>query len=81
VPARFRKLDERVVWTGTLVSAGTGTFVDPDGTTFERDIVHHPGAVVVVPVTDGGEVISDSGRIRDWARDHPATPDQAASSA
>jgi ADP-ribose pyrophosphatase len=52
----FRKLDERIVWQGTLVSAGTGTFVDPDGNTFERDVVHHPGAVVVVPVVDG-EVI------------------------
>ncbi len=49
----FRKLDERIVWEGTLVSAGTGTFVDPDGNTFERDVVHHPGAVVVVPVIDG----------------------------
>ena len=46
----FRKLDERIVWSGTLVSAGTGTFVDPDGNEFERDVVHHPGAVVVVPV-------------------------------
>ena len=54
--AGFRKLDERIVWSGTLVSAGTGTFVDPEGTEFERDVVHHPGAVVVVPVVDG-EVI------------------------
>jgi ADP-ribose pyrophosphatase len=54
---RFRKLDERIVWSGTLVSAGTGTFVDPDGTTFERDIVHHPGAVVVVPVIDGDVIL------------------------
>lgn len=52
----FRKLGEQLVWSGTLVSAGTGTFVDPDGTEFERDVVHHPGAVVVVPVVDG-EVI------------------------
>ncbi len=48
----FRKLGERIVWSGTLVSAGTGTFVDPDGNEFERDVVHHPGAVVVVPVID-----------------------------
>ncbi len=53
----FRKLDERIVWTGTLVSAGTGTFVDPDGNEFERDIVHHPGAVVVVPVIDGDVIL------------------------
>jgi len=53
----FRKLGERTQWTGTLVSAGLGTFVDPDGNEFERDVVHHPGAVVVVPVTDDGEVV------------------------
>jgi ADP-ribose pyrophosphatase len=53
----FRKLDERIVWSGTLVSAGTGTFVDPDGNEFERDVVHHPGAVVVVPVIDGDVVL------------------------
>ncbi|MGI8983325.1 MAG: NUDIX hydrolase [Acidimicrobiales bacterium] len=53
----FRKLGERTVWQGTLVSAGTGTFADPDGNIFERDIVHHPGAVVVVPVVDGEVVL------------------------
>ena len=53
----FRKLGERPQWAGTLVSAGLGTFVDPAGNEFERDVVHHPGAVVVVPVTDEGDVI------------------------
>jgi ADP-ribose pyrophosphatase len=53
----FRKLGERTQWTGTLVSAGLGTFADPDGNEFERDVVHHPGAVVVVPVTDDGQVV------------------------
>ena len=53
----FRKLGERMVWSGTLVSAGTATFADPDGTEFERDVVHHPGAVVVVPVIDGEVVL------------------------
>ena len=53
----FRKLDERIVWSGALVSAGTGTFVDPDGNQFERDVVHHPGAVVVVPVVDGDVIL------------------------
>lgn len=52
----FRKLGERAQWSGTLVSAGLGSFVDPAGNEFERDIVHHPGAVVVVPIVDG-EVI------------------------
>ena len=32
-------------------------FVAPDGTEFEREIVRHPGAVAVVPLTDDGHVV------------------------
>lgn len=44
-----------------------------------REHVEELSGSPTVPVlaTDGGEVISDSGRIRDWARDHPAKPDPA----
>ncbi|MEA2828205.1 MAG: 8-oxo-dGDP phosphatase [Actinomycetota bacterium] len=55
--SRFRKLAEEVVFTGTLVTATRATFADPSGGTFERDVVHHPGAVVVVPVLDDGRVL------------------------
>ena len=36
-----------------------GRFEAPDGSIFERDVVHHPGAVAVVPLveTDGGTEI------------------------
>jgi 8-oxo-dGTP pyrophosphatase MutT (NUDIX family) len=53
----FRRLSEEEVWRGHLVSAATGRFVDPDGHEFERDVVHHPGAVSVVPVLDGGATV------------------------
>lgn len=53
----FRKVAEREVWRGSLVAAGVGTHVAPDGSTFERDVVHHPGAVSVVPVVDGGDAV------------------------
>jgi 8-oxo-dGTP pyrophosphatase MutT (NUDIX family) len=33
------------------------TFEAPDGTEFTRDVVRHPGAVAVVPVTDDGRVL------------------------
>ena len=33
------------------------TFEGPDGSTFERDVVHHPGAVDVVPVLDDGKTV------------------------
>jgi ADP-ribose pyrophosphatase len=53
----FRKLDEREVFRGSLIQVGTARFEGPDGGTFVRDIVHHPGAVVVVPLTDAGTVL------------------------
>jgi len=34
-----------------------GAFEAPDGTRFHRDIVRHPGAVAVVPVTDRDTVL------------------------
>lgn len=53
----FRKLAERVVHTGSLITVAEATFADPSGATFERDVVHHPGAVVVVPLVDGATVL------------------------
>jgi ADP-ribose pyrophosphatase len=53
----FEKVDEREVWRGHSVWAGEATFRSPGGETFERDIVHHPGAVAVVPVLDRGDAV------------------------
>ena len=53
----FRKLAERVVHRGSLISVAEAEFEGPDGSRFERDVVHHPGAVSVVPVTDDGVVL------------------------
>ena len=53
----FRKLDERVVFDGHLITVVQGTFADPSGERFERDLVHHPGAVSIVPVVDGRRVL------------------------
>jgi ADP-ribose pyrophosphatase len=39
---------------GDRISLGRATYEAPDGSTFERDVVHHPGAVGVVPVVDEG---------------------------
>jgi 8-oxo-dGTP pyrophosphatase MutT (NUDIX family) len=39
-----------------VISVAEGTFVSPSGTEFQRDLVHHPGAVSVVPV-DGDEAV------------------------
>lgn len=53
----FRKLAEREVHSGHLISVAVGTFATPDGEEFERDVVHHPGAVSVVPVLDEGTAV------------------------
>jgi 8-oxo-dGTP pyrophosphatase MutT (NUDIX family) len=52
VSGRFKKLDEQVVFEGAVITVAQGRFEAPDGQTFERDLVHHPGAVVVVPLVD-----------------------------
>jgi ADP-ribose pyrophosphatase len=56
--ANFHKVAERPVYQSKLLDIAVGTFEGPDGQRFDRDVVHHPGAVVVVPVDDEtGEVI------------------------
>jgi len=52
----FRRLGEEPRFQGTLIAVATATFEDPAGGRFERDVVHHPGAVSVVAV-DGDHVI------------------------
>ena len=55
-PSPFRKLGERVVFRGSLISVAEATFEGPDGDTVERDVIHHPGAVSVAPVIgDAGD--------------------------
>lgn len=49
----FRKLDERETYRGPLISVAEGTFEGPSGERFVRDVVHHPGAVSVVPLLPG----------------------------
>ncbi|MEO5679361.1 MAG: NUDIX hydrolase [Acidimicrobiales bacterium] len=53
----FRALAEDVVYESRLLRVARGTFAAPDGTEFQRDVVHHPGWVAVVPLTDDGHVV------------------------
>lgn len=51
-------MGERERFDGGFFKVVTGTFVGPDGFTFEREVVRHPGAVCVVPLeSDGRHVI------------------------
>jgi ADP-ribose pyrophosphatase len=53
----FRRLSERVVYDGHVIRLAIGLIEAPDGQQFEREIVHHPGAVSVVPLLDDGRVV------------------------
>ena len=48
----FRALEEDIVYDGWIMKVAVGRFEAPDGSVFERDVVHHPGAVAVVPLVD-----------------------------
>ncbi len=53
----FRHTGEMLRYSGWHISVVKARFEDPEGSAFERDIVRHPGAVAVAPVTDSGTVL------------------------
>ncbi len=53
----FTPVAEETVHRGWFIRMQRATFLDPDGHTFERDIVRHPGAVAVVAVTERHGVV------------------------
>ncbi len=56
-PSGFAALSEDIVYEGWILKVARGHFRAPDGSTFERDVVHHPGAVAVVPLIDDDIVL------------------------
>lgn len=52
----FRLVSEALIYQGYAIEVTVGTFVGPDGETFTRDVLHHPGAVAVIPLHDDGTV-------------------------
>ncbi|HRE03609.1 MAG TPA: hypothetical protein PLV68_20095, partial [Ilumatobacteraceae bacterium] len=48
--AGFRHRSDRLVHQGHIWHVAVGSFTDPGGNEFERDIVRSPGAVGVVPL-------------------------------
>jgi len=50
----FAKVAEELIYEGHVIRLVTSTFTDPDGDRFTREVVHHPGAVAVVPILPDG---------------------------
>ena len=53
----FRKVDERRTYEGHFVHVAVATFEAEDGSTFEREIIRHRGAVGVVALTPDGRSV------------------------
>ncbi|MFY9140799.1 MAG: NUDIX hydrolase [Thermacetogeniaceae bacterium] len=45
------------VFQGRIIKVQVDTVELPDGKTAKREVVKHPGAVVILPLTDEGEVV------------------------
>jgi ADP-ribose pyrophosphatase len=52
----FTKLGEQLLARGHHFTLVTARFRGPDGDEFDRDVVHHPGAVAVIPWHEDGSV-------------------------
>jgi 8-oxo-dGTP pyrophosphatase MutT (NUDIX family) len=52
----FRVAGERTVWQGQRITVAFVEVEGPDDLRYEREVVHHPGAVAVVPLHDDGTV-------------------------
>lgn len=51
-----RLLDRRTAFTGRMLKVEVERLELPDGGTTEFEIIRHPGAAVVVPVNEAGEI-------------------------
>src|SRR5437764_4531905 len=50
-------MSRTIVHTGRKIRVAVDTFTAPDGRQVERDLVLHPGAVVILPVLDADRVV------------------------
>lgn len=53
----YRLLESNVIASGGFLTLTEDRFAAPDDETFTRFVVRHPGAVVAVPVMDGGNAL------------------------
>jgi len=73
--AGFVHLGDEERYRGWRISMVEATFRAPDGAEFRRDVVRHPGAVAVVPVTDHSSALlvrQYRGPIDRWLLEIPA---------
>lgn len=52
-----KKVGSKTVYEGIIVNVRKDTVLLPNGKEASREVIEHPGAVAIVPVTDAGEYI------------------------
>jgi len=59
IPTRgvFRIVGEEQAFKGARIDVSRLSVIAPDGSEIEREVVRHPGAVAIVPVTAAGNVL------------------------
>lgn len=62
----FRHLGDTIVHKGHIWHVAVASFVAPDGTRFERDVVRSPGAVAAVPLFFDAEGIASVVLVRQF---------------
>jgi ADP-ribose pyrophosphatase len=53
-PSKERLLSSKIVYRGPVFSVATDHVEEPGGIKARRDVIHHSGSVVVMPVDDSG---------------------------
>ena len=56
-PSPIKTLESRIVWSSPWYSVRQDQIILPGGQTGIYNVVQHPGAVFIIPVTDQGEII------------------------
>lgn len=57
VPGKVRLLSSRNIYRGRIVNLEVDRIVEPSGNEVEREIVRHPGAAVLLPVTPEKRIV------------------------
>ena len=56
-PSRTRDADEPLLLEGARFNVHRLTLTDDQGQSYDREVIRHPGAVVLLPILDDGRVV------------------------
>ena len=57
MPKQLHVLSSREIYKGRLIQLKVDRIIEPGGVRAEREVVHHPGSVVVLAHSDDGRIV------------------------